>query len=75
MGMENYLKTKPIDYATVLGENAGFGVYEHEINSQFGVQQTEPAERNCKRVGLMGYKIGMTHYWDRWGKHIPCTVI
>lgn len=23
----------------------------------------------------MGYKIGMTHFWDKWGKLTPCTVI
>jgi len=33
IGIENYMKTKPIDYASVLGEKPGFGAYEDEINS------------------------------------------
>lgn len=28
-----------------------------------------------KRVGMLGFKIGMTHFWDRWGVFTPCTVV
>lgn len=28
-----------------------------------------------RRVGLLGYKVGCTHFWDKWGKLQPCTVI
>jgi len=28
MGLENYQKTKPIDYAGALGDAPGFGAYE-----------------------------------------------
>ena len=28
-----------------------------------------------KRSGLLGYKVGMTSTWDRWGIKIPLTVI
>jgi len=52
-----------------------FKSYDKEINSQFILEPTFPLSRESKRVGLLGYKIGMTHYWDKWGVHVPCTVI
>ena len=52
-----------------------FRSFEDEINSQFAVQATKPADRLSKRTGVLGYKIGMTHFWDKWGKLQPCTVI
>lgn len=33
------------------------------------------ADRLSKRAGLLGYKVGCTHFWDKWGKLQPCTVI
>ena len=51
---------------------------EDQVNNVAGYDkliETEPVDRHSKRVGLLGYKIGMTHFWDRWGVHRPCTVI
>ena len=36
---------------------------------------SEAVDRNSKRCGVLGYKMGMTHFWDRWGVLTPCTVI
>ena len=26
-------------------------------------------------MGLLGYKIGSTHFWNKWGQIVPCTVL
>lgn len=39
------------------------------------LQMSEPTSRASKRTGVLGYKIGMTHFWDKWGAMVPCTVI
>ena len=52
-----------------------FKSFEDEINKNFNLAMTEPVSRDSKRVGLMGYKMGMTHFWDKWGKLTPCTVV
>ena len=54
-----------------------FRSFEDEINKQYSddLQLTEPIGRESKRAGVLGYKMGMTHFWDRWGVHVPCTVI
>jgi len=52
-----------------------FRSFEEEINQQFPIVPTKPTERLSKRVGVLGYKVGMTHFWDKWGKLTPCTVI
>lgn len=52
-----------------------FKSFEEAINKNFELEMTEPVSRDSKRVGLMGYKMGMTHFWDKWGKLTPCTVI
>jgi hypothetical protein len=45
-----------------------FKSFEEEINSQFKLTPTEATDRNTKRVGAIGYKVGCTHFWDKWGK-------
>ena len=44
-----------------------FKSFEEEINSQFKLQPTEATTRESRRVGVLGYKVGCTHFWDKWG--------
>lgn len=53
---------------------------EYIMNQQFyqDVKPIQPPLRwnnNPKRVGLLGFKVGMTSTFDMWGYHIPMTVI
>lgn len=72
-----------IDYDAILrGHQFGqtnkpstFKSFEDAVNEHFPVASTLPTDRLSKRVGLIGYKMGMTHFYDRWGKLTPCTVI
>lgn len=52
-----------------------FRSFEEEINKNFDLVPTKPTHRLAQRTGVLGYKIGMTHFWDKWGKLQPCTVI
>jgi len=82
-GYKNLLQTKVIDYTQfanpdlhgLKNKRATFTSFEDEINQHYTLEKTMPADRNSKRVGLMGYKIGMTHYWNKWGQIVPCTVL
>lgn len=88
-GYQNYQLTKPygLDYDTLM-KNTGmkrvgvtnrpntFRSFEDEINAQYSeLQVTEPTSRLSKRSGVLGYKVGMTHFWDKWGALVPCTVV
>lgn len=44
------------------------------VNSQFNLA---PGTRDVgsQRTGLLGYKVGMTCQWDKWGQQIPLTVV
>jgi hypothetical protein len=78
MGLANLALTKKngMDYERVTrSHNYGitnkmdsFKSFEEEINSQFKLTPTEATDRNTKRVGAIGYKVGCTHFWDKWGK-------
>lgn len=48
---------------------------DEKINSAFDIKHVEPVDRDSKRVGLIGYKVGCTHFWNRWGQLLPCTVV
>lgn len=45
-----------------------------EINKKFKIKKVEAA-KELKRTGLLGYKIGMTGVWDKFGIWYPLTVI
>lgn len=77
IGRANMEQTRVLDYKTIfnLGRSRIYGNFEALVNSNFEIKPTEPAIRESKRVGALGMKVGMTHFWDRWGCHTPCTVI
>ena len=53
-----------------------FRSFEDQINAQYSeLKTTEATSRDSLRCGLLGYKMGMTHFWDKWGALIQCTVI
>lgn len=72
-----------IDYDEILkghrfgktNEPSTFKSFEEEVNKHFPIQPTLPTSRLSKRCGVIGYKMGMTHFYDRWGVLTPCTVI
>lgn len=45
-----------------------------EINKKYKLKKIE-ASKEMKRTGLLGYKIGMTGVWDKFGTWHPLTVI
>ena len=53
-----------------------FCSFEDHINMQYSdLKVSEPASRDSRRAGVLGYKIGMTHFWDKWGAMVGCTVV
>jgi large subunit ribosomal protein L3 len=52
-----------------------FGSLEQEINSKLDYEINTPIHRDSLRCGAIGYKMGMTSIYDKWGVQIPCTVI
>ena len=59
----------------VTNKRTSFHSFEDQINQNFPILKTAPISRESRRVGLLGYKIGMTHFWNKWGQLVPCTVI
>ena len=55
--------------------NMDYMKYVDSVNSQLPLRITRPASRMSLRTGVIGYKQGMTNFWDKWGVNIPCTVI
>mmetsp|Transcript_5923 Transcript_5923/g.5081 ORF Transcript_5923/g.5081 Transcript_5923/m.5081 type:complete len:332 (+) Transcript_5923:42-1037(+) len=52
-----------------------FGSLEQEINSKFNVDHSVPIHPDSRRCGAIGYKMGMTSLFDKWGVEVPCTVL
>ena len=67
--------TKAIDYSAIINPNIfgltnkskSFTSFETEFNKNFPLKETGATDRHSKRCGLLGYKIGMTHFWNKWG--------
>ena len=48
----------------------------NEINKKFNLKKNDDKPtRHSKRTGLLGYKIGMTGVWDKFGTWHPLTVL
>ncbi|EGR34111.1 hypothetical protein IMG5_023250 [Ichthyophthirius multifiliis] len=49
---------------------------ENLVNQKFK-SQLKPISptKTSKRTGVLGYKLGMTSIWDKWGTLVPLTVI
>lgn len=45
-----------------------------EVNKKFKIEKVE-GSKDLKRVGLLGYKVGMTGVWDKFGTWHPLTVV
>ncbi len=85
LGAKNLEKSKIIDYSQFISplqhgltnRRATFRSFEDEVNFQYAsiIEKTAPQNRDSKRVGLLGYKVGSTHFWNKWGAMVPCTVI
>jgi large subunit ribosomal protein L3 len=67
--IEKVAKEKELEKAKVVYHNA-----IPEVNKPFEIKKVEP-NKHSRRVGLLGYKMGMTSTWDRWGIRFPLTVI
>ncbi|CDW71541.1 ribosomal protein l3 containing protein [Stylonychia lemnae] len=85
LGHKNLAQQKIIDYQRFINPNVhgitnkktSFTSFEDQVNANFNKNliKTAPANRESRRVGLIGYKMGMTHFWNKWGALVPCTVI
>ena len=50
--------------------------YNHgdEVNKKFEIKKVEGSKKSV-RTGLLGYKVGMTMAWDKFGTAFPLTVV
>lgn len=72
-------RTKALSYVNEIQEMPSKKVVEvrnvaEEINKKFNIKKVEGTKRS-KRVGLLGYKVGMMTIWDKWGVAQPLSVI
>lgn len=76
VGMRNLAQSKTLNYEELF-DHTQFGLgsqadtyqsFEDQINLQYELEENEPMTRHSKRAGLIGYKMGCTHYYDKWGK-------
>lgn len=52
-----------------------FPDYVESINRKLPAKFTRAASKSPLRCGVIGYKQGMTSLFNKWGVHIPCSVI
>jgi hypothetical protein len=71
----NYEEFCTPDIHGIKNKQQSFKTFEYEINKHFQLKETAPTDRDSRRCGLLGYKLGMTHYWNKWGQTVPCTVL
>jgi hypothetical protein len=74
-GGMDYAKVTLASKHGITNKSDSFRSFEEEINQNFAIKATEATDRNSKRVGVLGYKVGCTHFWDKWGVLQGCTVI
>jgi 50S ribosomal protein uL3 len=72
-------RTKALSYVNEIQESPLQKVNEvrnvaEEINKKYNIKKVEATKRT-KRVGLIGYKVGMMTIWDKWGIAHPLSVI
>jgi len=48
---------------------------ELEVNAKFKIDKVQPSGKDVLRTGIIGYKMGMTGVWDKYGIYYPLTVI
>jgi large subunit ribosomal protein L3 len=48
---------------------------EEIVNEKFHIQPVEEPKPMSRRSGVLGYKVGMTSAYDKWGHMIPLTVL
>jgi hypothetical protein len=52
----------------ITNKKTSFKSFEDFININFPeIEPTAPTSVHSKRVGALGYKIGSTHFWNKWG--------
>jgi large subunit ribosomal protein L3 len=49
--------------------------YANTINKPYVITPTSPQSMESRRIGVIGYKQGMTAIWNKWGVYTPCTVV
>ena len=67
LGQEKHLQIKSLE------EQKYYNI-ANEINKRFKINKVE-GNKNSTRTGILGYKVGMTGVWDKWGPWYPLTLI
>lgn len=84
LSKENYAKTKndfdekiwkKIAYVEPEKTKRIYRNMELEVNSKYKINKVVPSGKDVLRTGIIGYKMGMTGVWDKFGIYYPLTVI
>ena len=49
--------------------------YVNTINKPYSILPSTSQTTESRRIGVVGYKQGMTALWSKWGVYTPCTVV